>query len=239
MTDWLAPAALLAALLALAMLALCWPLLRLPAAAVAIAPGDAAGRVVARRTAAVLCLIVPAAALALFAHLGDPAALSRQSVPAAAADLALASQTELEAHLKRQPDDARALIHLARLELRADRADRAVLAYARALGGASKAVRDPGVWVEYAEALGLAQGGTLAGRPREMVDKALAIDADHPGALDLAGSAAWEARDFAGAAGHWRRLLPLLPAGSARHAELSAAIARAEQRSRTSLPPAR
>lgn len=239
MTDWLAPAALLAALLALAMLALCWPLLRLPAAAVAIAPGDAAGRVVARRTAAVLCLIVPAAALALFAHLGDPAALSRQSVPAAAADLALASQTELEAHLKRQPDDARALIHLARLELRADRADRAVFAYARALGGASKALRDPGVWVEYAEALGLAQGGTLAGRPREMVDKALAIDADHPGALDLAGSAAWEARDFAGAAGHWRRLLPLLPAGSARHAELSAAIARAEQRSRTSLPAAR
>ena len=237
MTDWLAPAALLAALLALAMLALCWPLLRLPAAAVAIAPGDAAGRVVARRTAAVLCLIVPAAALALYAHLGDPAALSRQAAPAT--DLAAASQAELEAHLKRQPEDARALIHLARLELRADRADRAVLAYARALGGASKAVRDPGVWVEYAEALGLAQGGTLAGRPREMVDKALAIDADHPGALDLAGSAAWEARDFAGAAGHWRRLLPLLPAGSARHAELSAAIARAEQRSRTSLPPAR
>ena len=44
----------------------------------------------------------------------------------------------------------------------------------------------------------------------------------------MAGSAAFEERDFAAAARHWRALLALLPAGSPEHRELAAAIARAD-----------
>ncbi len=222
-----------AALLALALAMLCLPMWRAAAGSAAAAPQ----RRKAMATTLALVLGLPAAAVALYAHLGQPGAAGLGAD--APADPVEASYAELEAHLRRQPDDARALIHKARLDMQAQRHDAAAAAYRQALSGASKAVRDPTVWVEYAEALGMAQGGILAGQPRQMVDKALALDADHAGALDLAGSAAWEARDFAGAAHHWRRLLAQLPAGSARHAELSAAIERAEQRSRLALPPGR
>ena len=76
-------------------------------------------------------------------------------------------------------------------------------------------------------------------QPRELVAKALSIDPDHPQALDLAGSAAWEASDFALAASHWKRLLAQLAEGSPRHVQLSGAIQRAEQRARFALPAAR
>jgi cytochrome c-type biogenesis protein CcmH len=147
--------------------------------------------------------------------------------------------SQLERQLQRYPLDTRARVLKARLDMQAGRFEEAAAGYARALEGASKATRDPDVWVEYAEAAGIVQGRTLIGEPQRLVDKALALDANHPGALDLAGSAAWELRDFSAAAGHWKRLLALLPQGSARHAELGLAVERAEQRARVSLPAAR
>lgn len=143
---------------------------------------------------------------------------------------------DLERHLRWQPADARALVFKARLDMRAQRYDQAAAAYEKAVAGASKAARDPGIWVEYAEARGMAQGRTLAGEPLKLVRKALAIDATHPQALDLAGSAAWEMRDFTQAAVYWKQLLQQLPSGTARHSELTRAIERAEQRAKLSLP---
>lgn len=144
---------------------------------------------------------------------------------------------DLERHVKWQPSDVRALVFKARLEMRSQRYEQAAQTFAKAVAGNSKAALDPGVWVEYAEARGLAQGGTLIGEPVALVNKALAIDPNHSGALDLAGSAAWEMKDFSGAAVHWKRLLAQLPPGSARHAELAQAIERAQQRARVTLPP--
>lgn len=189
---------------------------------------------------------LPAAAGALYLALGDPGALAPQrsglSAQLRQADASLAGpaadqvQAELAQHLLRQPDDARALVLQARLDLQAQRYPQAVAGFERALKGPSKAAGDPGVWVEYAEAVGLQQAGRLAGRPRQLVDKALTLNPDHPQALDLAGSAAWEAGEFTLAARHWRRLLAQLPAGSPRHVQLAAAIQRAEQRGKFALP---
>jgi cytochrome c-type biogenesis protein CcmH len=147
--------------------------------------------------------------------------------------------TDLERHLRWDPSDVRAWILKARLDVRAQRYELAAAAYQKAVAGNSKAARDAGVWVEYAEARGMAQGGTLAGEPLKLVQKALAIDGNHPQALDLAGSAAWEMGDFAQASLYWKRLLLQLQPGSAPHEQLSKAIERAEQRAKVSLPPAR
>lgn len=143
---------------------------------------------------------------------------------------------ELEQHLQRQPKDGRALVFKARLDMEAQRFEQAAAGYARAVEVAPKVARDAGVWVEYAEARGMALGGTLVGEPEQLLQRALALDARHAQALDLAGSAAWERRDFAQAAHHWQRLLEQTAAGSARHAALSAAIARAELRAQLTLP---
>ena len=202
--------------------------LRWGAALAALALAAAAGAVLVQREGAD---VQDASALALEVE----RALEAQGGPLVAGNL----YAQLELALQRHPDDVRALVLKARLDMEAQRVDLAAAGYEKALGVPnSKAVRDPDVWTEYAEAVGMQQGGTLAGKPMELVDKALALDARHATALDLAGSAAWEAKDFAGAAGHWKRLLERLPAGTPRHGELAAAIRAAEQRARMALPAA-
>lgn len=200
-----------------------------------------------RNTAVLSAVGVAALAALLYAFPGNWSALWRGAevtvghatqAPAAAPGDADTLYADLERHLRWQPADARALVFKARLDMRAQRYELAAAAYEKAVAGHSKAALDPAIWVEYAEARGMAQGRTLAGEPLKLVHKALALDAHHAQALDLAGSAAWETGDFAGAALYWKRLLAQIPADSARHAELSRAIERAGQRARLSLPPA-
>jgi cytochrome c-type biogenesis protein CcmH len=136
----------------------------------------------------------------------------------------------LTAHVERAPRDGRAWVLLARAELEADRFQAAAYAYERGLATSRKAALDPGVWCEYADALGMAQGGRLEGRPRELIERALALNAAHPKALEMAGSAAYERGDFAAAARYWKQLLPQLDEGTSAHGELAAALARAERK---------
>ncbi|HEY0884196.1 MAG TPA: hypothetical protein VGE20_02885 [Ramlibacter sp.] len=205
--------------------------LRWGVAVAALGLAAAAAAVLVQREVPAAAGVEDAGALALQVE----RALQAQAGPLAAGNL----YSQLELQLQRHPDDVRALVLKARLDMEAQRFHLAAGAYEKALGlPKSKAVRDPDVWAEYAEAAGMQQGGTLAGKPMELVDKALALDPRHAKGLDLAGSAAWEAKDFAGAAAHWKRLLERLPAGSPRHGELAAAIAAAEQRARLALPAA-
>jgi cytochrome c-type biogenesis protein CcmH len=136
---------------------------------------------------------------------------------------------DLARHLARNARDGRGWVLLARMDFEADRFDVAAASYEKALAIAPKIAADANVWCEYADALGMAQGGTLAGRPRELVMRALTLDAAHPKALEMAGSAAYEQRDFASAVRYWRQLLAQLPERSIRHQELATAIARAER----------
>ncbi len=205
---------------------------------------------VGRRRAWLLSLALgiglPALSLGLYALRGDPAAIGTdrdalsqallQGGLPAGGEAAERLQAELGKHLARQPDDPRALVLKARLDMRAERFNEAAAAYAKALQGRSKAINDAGIWTEYAEALGMAQGGTLTGEPVRLLQKALSIDAHQPQALDLAGSAAWEVRDFAKAAMYWKRLQERTPAADPRHEALTKAIQRAEQRARFALP---
>jgi len=146
------------------------------------------------------------------------------------------SQRALEAHLAAAPGDARAWVMLARARMQRDQFAPAAAAYQRALDASATVARDPLIWCEYADALGMSQEGRLAGRPRELIDRALALDAAHPRALEMAGSAAYEAGDFHAAARFWRQLLAQLAAGTSEHGQLAAAITRAEQRAKFSLP---
>ena len=59
-------------------------------------------------------------------------------------------------------------------------------------------------------------------------EKELALDPAHPKALEMAGSAAFEAGEFAAAARYWRDLLARMPPGNGAYRELGSAVARAE-----------
>jgi cytochrome c-type biogenesis protein CcmH len=209
-------------------------------------PGAGATLATAPWKAAAVGLALLVLAFGLYGLRGNPGALGgeraalseqllEQGLPPSG-EAAEALYQTLQGHLKKQPGDPRALVLKARLDMQAERFAPAVVAFQGALAGRSKVVNDAGVWVEYAEAVGMAQGRTLVGEPQRLVLKALELDARHPQALDLAGSAAWEAGDYAGAVAYWKRLLVLLSPGSPRHAPLQTAIERAEQRARFALP---
>jgi cytochrome c-type biogenesis protein CcmH len=82
----------------------------------------------------------------------------------------------------------------------------------------------------------MTQGGRLDGKPIALIEQALAIDPKHPAALEMAGSAAYADGRYAEAVRYWKELLAGLTPGSERHAELSAAVARAERKASVSLP---
>jgi cytochrome c-type biogenesis protein CcmH len=196
----------------------------------------------APRLARVLAIALPLVTLGLYAILGDPGSAGgkwgtsdREAGDAAAGP---ASRDDLVRHLARSPRDGRAWVLLARLDFEADRYADAGAAYAKAIAASPKVASDPAVWCEYADALGMAQGGKLDGKPRELVMRALALDPVHPKALEMAGSAAFEAQDFSAAAKYWRELLALLPAQERAHGELAAAIDRADEFASRAVVPA-
>ena len=186
-----------------------------------------------RRAAVAIAIALPAAAFGVYSLFGDPAAVSMAPIAAQATgsiEIPVAgTRADLVRHLASHPRDGRAWVLLARMDLEADRYEPAADAYRRALEASPKVAADAGIWCEYADAFGMAQGGSLAGRPRELVQRALALAPAHPKALEMAGSAAFEQREYTAAAGHWRALLAQLPENSRQQRELAAAIARTER----------
>lgn len=196
-------------------------------------------RTTGRTTAIVVAMLFPVAAIALYMVIGSPAAIdgSPLEATAQAREDPVAFRRQLVTHLATNPRDGRGWMALARLDFAADRFSDAATSFAQAVEASPKVARDPDVWCEYADALGMAQGGSLAGKPTELIGRALSLDATNPRALEMAGSAAYERRDFRAAARYWKELLVTLPAESPSHRELAAAIVRAESLAKLSLPP--
>jgi len=167
---------------------------------------------------------------------GEAAADGKLATAAGEPDSAAAMLTALEAHVATSPKDARAWVLLGRARMDANQFAPAAVAYQRAIDAAPKVARDPLIWCEYADAVGMSQGGTLAGKPRELIGRALDLDANAPCALEMAGSAAVEVRDFRAAQDYWSRLLKQMPADTPRHLQLSTALKRIEQQAKFALP---
>jgi cytochrome c-type biogenesis protein CcmH len=198
-----------------------------------VLPGLVRDRGLRRNTAIWLIVTaVPLTATALYFVFGTPQAIDSSSE--LAPDIAPTTVGDylerLESHLKRQPRDARGWVLLARAHAEAERFDAAADAFKQAIAvSPEKVARDPSVLCEYADVLAMQQEGRLAGRPLQLVTRALELDSRHPMALDMAGSAAYEDGRYGDAARYWGELLPQLRAGTRRYTELATAIERARQ----------
>jgi tetratricopeptide (TPR) repeat protein len=178
--------------------------------------------------------------IALLRRLGGQGGQGGQGAQGSEGGAALleARLAELKAAVVQDPRNARAWVLLGLMHADATRYAESAKAFEQALATSPKVALDPAVWCEYADVLGMAQG-TLVGKPTEAIQKALALKSDHPKALEMAGSAAYERRDFASAADFWSRLLPKFEAGTEAHGQLSAAIERARRQASVSLPAQR
>jgi len=176
-------------------------------------PERAAGDRRSIATVVAVAVFVPAVAAALYAVVGTPEALSPQAAAPPHPDMARIEGmvAKLAQRLKEKPDDPEGWMMLARSYRVLDRHAEAVTAFERA---GQKVATDPARLVDWAESLALSQGGVLAGKPTELLDRALAIDPDFATALALAGSAAFERADWKMAVAHWERLGKQFPAGT-------------------------
>ncbi len=167
-----------------------------------------------RRFAYALALAIPVLAAGLYFKIGSPNVITASTaVPSrqAAANRGIRSQQDIEANvdalakrLEQNPTDANGWRMLGRSYLTLEKYKEAAVAFARA-----SALRpdDADLLADYAFALGMANGQRLHGQPQELINKALKLDPENPKALELAGTAAYEAKNYSEAIGYWERLL--------------------------------
>lgn len=124
----------------------------------------------------------------------------------------ISAMTEkLAARLQAQPDDVEGWGMLARSYTVLGRQEEALQAYEKAL---SLRKEDAPLLADYADVLAMKNGGKLTGAPMKQVEKALKIDPRNIKALALAGSEAFDRKDFATAIKHWEKVVQFGPAES-------------------------
>lgn len=172
-----------------------------------------------RLPAWLLVAFLPLGAIGVYWSAGTPEALRlleqapaprAEGHPVTQADV-LAMINKLAARLAEKPDDKGGWAMLGRSFTALGRYNDAATAFGRAVELDDSDVL---VLIEYADLLGFLQGKDLRGRPAALVRRALELDPNQPKALALAGTAAFNERQYVQAADYWERLLHLLPPGS-------------------------
>src|SRR2546423_3583377 len=175
-----------------------------------------------------VALFIPIGAIAFYLIVGNSNGLNPATAPATmpnagseqlgpvtqgqmSQEQVAANVDKLAARLKQNPNDPQGWTMLARSYIMLERFSDAASAYEKLT---ALSANDADAWADYAEALALANGQNLAGKPTEAINRALQINPKHQKALDLSGSAAYQAGDYNEAIKQWQKLLKLLPPGS-------------------------
>ena len=172
-------------------------------------PDDKPAAPSGRRGAWALGAAVPIVAVLVYVLVGSPQAIDRapeaQEAPHASAAQVAAMVERLAARLRENPDDANGWRLLGRSYSVMGRFQEAADAYAKA---AVRSPRDAGLLADFADVLAMSRGRSLQGEPEQLALRALEIEPSNLKALALAGTAAYERKDYTGAARLWERMLP-------------------------------
>jgi cytochrome c-type biogenesis protein CcmH len=167
-----------------------------------------------KKTMAAVALAVPVAAIALYLVIGTPGAMLADGPAGAASN----QQQDLERmvaalaqKLEKEPGNLQGWAMLARSYKVMGRLMEAELAFERA-GAAIDG--DAQMLANYADVAATNAGGSLKGKPAQLIAKALKADPENPMALWLSGTEAMERKDYDRALATWERLMALLPPGS-------------------------
>lgn len=184
-----------------------------------------------RASAIALGLAFPLLAIALYLTVGTPQAL----VPGQGADArgpahdVSTEQIEdmvqkLAARLQNNPENVEGWVMLARSYNALGRFAQGASAYASAV---KQLPNDAQLLADYADTLAMSQGRSLKGEPEKLIARALQINPDNIKALALAGSLAFDSKDFTKAVDYWERILQLAPPDSEFVRSVSASVAEA------------
>ena len=146
----------------------------------------------------------------------------------------IAAMTEkLSERLKEKPDDVEGWSMLARSFSVLGRHADALKAYEKA---SNLRKDDPILLADYADSLAVNNNSDLNGEPMKLVERALKLDPKNLKALYLAGTAAFNNKDYAKAVAIWEKLIQVGPPGNVFANQIEPAIA--EARSLAGMPPA-
>jgi len=177
----------------------------------------------ARATVYAIGIGLPVAAIVFYLNVGNPKAITNtpavspvsgpmRSAPGERTQEQIdASVAALAKRLQENPADAQGWTMLARSYNSMERFSDAAGAYAKAT---ELSPNDADLWAEYAFVTAMAGGRSLEGRPMELIEKALQVNPENAKALQLAGSAAFQAREYKKAVGYWERVLKQVPPNS-------------------------
>ena len=179
--------------------------------------------------AIIVAALLPITALTLYLKLGTPDIIVDSNRGTPPADPAQGSRSaeslllEVKARLAQNPKDSRGWSILAHAMMSLGNYPEAVTAYGKLYELTGD---DPDVLVRYADALAMAAGGDLIGRPTDLIQRALQLDPYQAQGLWLAGMAAEARGDLILALEYWYRLAPLLSAEPEPAKELAGLIDR-------------
>ena len=186
--------------------------------------------------AGVLTLLLPGIAIGLYLKLGSPNVLEGATAPSVQPDTETRQASPMELSLvkfvgrltdrvKQAPDDGESWALLSRSYVSLRQYPEAVKAFQRAT---QLVKNDATLLADYADALAMAQGRRLEGKPEELIQQALTVDPNNDKALYLAGTAAFNRKDYKNAIKYWEKLHTLLPPGSDSTREIMLAILEAK-----------
>lgn len=185
-----------------------------------------------RVTAAAVMVTIPIASALLYAKYGDPAAfdpLARKGADTShqMSEAEIAQMVaSLEERLKKEPDNANGWSTLARTYYFQRKFPEAAAAFKKL---AELVPNEAAVFADYADALAMANGRKIAGEPLALVKKALALDPRQWKALAMAGTEAFERKDYKTAVEYWERLRESLPAESPIAQQIASSITEARE----------
>ncbi len=213
-----------------------------PATTQMVDSGRAGTAAPSRRMLAVLGVTVLVLAVGGYAYTGAPSLVTSSAPPVAAgaagqepgagshsvsAEQIAEMAQRLAARLKEQPQDPQGWAMLGRSYAVLGRSHDAVQAYQTAVAQQGD---DAVLLADYADALAVQNNRVLAGEPMKWVRRALEIDPKNIKALALAGTDAFDRKDFAGAAKLWEKLLEYGPSDPAFVQQIKGSVAEARER---------
>lgn len=197
----------------------------------------------APKTAVAVGVALPILAFALYFAVGNVQVMLPGGTAEPDAQSAHGTQVEqiramvdrLAQRMQQEPEDVEGWIMLGRSYSVLERFDDAARAYANAV---ARRASDANLLADYADVLAMAQGRSMLGEPEKMVQRALGVDPRNIKSLALAGTAAFERQDYAGAVRLWERILEIAPAESELAQSVRGSIAEARSLSAKQAVPA-
>jgi cytochrome c-type biogenesis protein CcmH len=145
---------------------------------------------------------------------------------AVGADQIAAMTEKLAERLKNKPDDVEGWSMLARSYSVLGRHADALKAYEKAL---SLRKDDPTLLADYADSMAVNNNSDLTGEPMKLVERALKLDPKNLKALYLAGTQAFNTKDYANAVKIWEKMVAVSPPGNVFAQQVEPAIVEARR----------